>query len=125
MQLVWILLCLCCLCALTMPTSKDTSQIFNREGKNGENNHRREELGSLYTHHSILTQSEPPPISLSLRKDVTLRAAYLLILFLPVTLTSVIAYLSLWFREVIWFKLLQITVAYSGAAFVKWGQWAR
>eukprot|EP01040_Poterioochromonas_malhamensis_P004695 gene4695-5031_t len=107
-----------------MPTSKDTSQIFNREGKNGENNHRREELGSLYTHHSILTQSEPPPISLSLRKDVTLRAAYLLILFLPVTLTSVLAYLSLWFREVIWFKLLQITVAYSGAAFVKWGQWA-
>ena len=55
---------------------------------------------------------------------VLLRAIYLFSLFLPVLLTSGLAYVSPVFRNMIWFNLLYKSIAYSGAAFIKWGQWA-
>ena len=55
---------------------------------------------------------------------VLLRSLYLLLLFLPVVLTALLAYLSQAFCKGIWFALLTHSMAGGGAAFIKWGQWA-
>lgn len=43
------------------------------------------------------------------------RAVYLLVLFAPVLFTAGFAYLSVFFRNYIWFSLLSKTIGYSGA----------
>ena len=53
-----------------------------------------------------------------------LRLLYLSLLFLPVLLTSGLAAVSQLFRTHVWFWLLSQSIALSGAAFIKWGQWA-
>lgn len=52
------------------------------------------------------------------------RSLYLLLLFLPVVLTALLAYLSQVFCRGVWFALLTHSMAGGGAAFIKWGQWA-
>ena len=46
---------------------------------------------------------------------VVLRTVYLIVLFLPVLILSPLAYVSIWFRVNIWFPLLRLTIASSGA----------
>eukprot|EP00597_Dinobryon_sp_UTEXLB2267_P000404 CAMPEP_0170074696 /NCGR_PEP_ID=MMETSP0019_2-20121128/11956_1 /TAXON_ID=98059 /ORGANISM="Dinobryon sp., Strain UTEXLB2267" /LENGTH=488 /DNA_ID=CAMNT_0010285169 /DNA_START=282 /DNA_END=1748 /DNA_ORIENTATION=- len=43
---------------------------------------------------------------------------------MPAIFLSPIAYFSIAFRSSVWFPLLQTSIAHSGAAFIKWGQWA-
>ena len=66
------------------------------------------------------SSSTPPPSYLQL----TLRFLYLLIIFSPVIATSGLAVVSNLFRTHVWFWLLSKSIAVSGAAFIKWGQWA-
>lgn len=68
--------------------------------------------------------SSPDKASLHYRMMLLARAVYLLFLFAPVVLLSVIAYFSSYFSSVVWFPILRLTVGHSGAAFIKWGQWA-
>jgi len=56
--------------------------------------------------------------------DITFRAMYLVILFQPVIWTTPLAMLSSTFRDLIWFNLISIIISHSGAAFIKWAQWA-
>jgi aarF domain-containing kinase len=56
--------------------------------------------------------------------DIIMRATYLFLLFQPVLWTMPLAFFSAVFRNVVWFNLVAITVSHSGAAFIKWGQWA-
>jgi len=52
------------------------------------------------------------------------RAAVLALVFgLPV-LTAPMAFLLTPFREIFWYRLLAFSLGRSGAAFIKWGQWA-
>eukprot|EP01038_Epipyxis_sp_PR26KG_P005215 gene5215-7256_t len=55
---------------------------------------------------------------------VTARCIYLLVVFMPVFITGLFAFPSIAFRHSIWYKLLAYSVGISGAAFIKWGQWA-
>ena len=55
---------------------------------------------------------------------VALRSAYLLLIFSPIIVSSPLAYIFPFFRNVIWYKLLCNTIGTSGAAFIKWGQWS-
>lgn len=57
-------------------------------------------------------------------KSIILRLIYLIWIFLPTFLTSFFAYASSAFRDIIWYRLLTNSMANSGAAFIKWGQWA-
>lgn len=50
--------------------------------------------------------------------ELYLRALYLLVLFLPLLLLAPVAYLSASFREKIWFPILKMTIAHSGAVSV-------
>ena len=56
--------------------------------------------------------------------QVIIRAIYLIILFQPVLWTLPLAYFIPSFMKTVWFPLLYRTIAHSGAAFIKWGQWA-
>jgi hypothetical protein len=51
------------------------------------------------------------------------RGAWLAVLFMPVGLTALPAFLIESLREY-WYRLLRVTLELSGAAFQKWGQWA-
>ncbi|CAM9380778.1 unnamed protein product, partial [Sphacelaria rigidula] len=53
-----------------------------------------------------------------------LRACYLLLVFLIPVVTSGLAYLSSWFRDKFWYGALTRSIALSGTAFIKWGQWS-
>ncbi|CAM9506594.1 unnamed protein product [Chrysoparadoxa australica] len=57
------------------------------------------------------------------RLRVALRALYLAAIFLPPLLTSPLAIFLTWCRPM-WYALLVNTIAWSGAAFIKWGQWS-
>ena len=74
---------------------------------------------------SRLPSDEVPFVySISNTAKLFVRSLYLLLLFAPILMTSWIAYFSSIFRTKIWFKLLSLAIASSGAAFIKWGQWA-
>ena len=52
------------------------------------------------------------------------RAAFLTIMFLLPVMTSPLALLVAPFRNLVWFRLLAFSLGRSGAAFIKWSQWA-
>ena len=56
--------------------------------------------------------------------QLSLRAARLSLHFGPVVSTTFLALCSRRFRQNIWYKWLASSLASSGAAFIKWGQWA-
>ncbi len=56
--------------------------------------------------------------------SVTRRASLLLLLFLLPLGTILPAALFGSFREKLWFSMLGWSIGHSGAAFIKWGQWA-
>lgn len=56
--------------------------------------------------------------------QLLMRSFYLFTIFLPITLTSGIAYLSEHFRNTVWYNWLASSLANGGAAFIKWGQWS-
>ena len=56
--------------------------------------------------------------------QLALRFIYLMLIFSPVILTSGLAMISSIFRTHAWFWMLSNSIAVSGAAFIKWGQWA-
>ncbi|CAM9511751.1 unnamed protein product, partial [Phaeothamnion confervicola] len=58
------------------------------------------------------------------RCAVAFRVAFLAWIFLLPVLTAWIAWFSNSFREEAWYRLLTRSVAASGAAFIKWGQWS-
>lgn len=60
----------------------------------------------------------------SYKLELLSRGLFLLLLFLPVLLTAVFASLSPAFAEHIWYPLFAYLISKSGAAFIKWGQWA-
>lgn len=47
--------------------------------------------------------------------QITVRAFYLLLVFAPMLCTSWLAYLSSWYRSIIWFKLLRFGISQGGA----------
>lgn len=55
---------------------------------------------------------------------LTFRAAYLGLVFLPVTSSAWLAVLIPIFRQQVWYSLLRMSVGRAGAAFVKWAQWS-
>jgi aarF domain-containing kinase len=55
--------------------------------------------------------------------QVLLRALYLFCIFQPILWTAPLAALFSWFRRNLWYNLLFHTLASSGAALIKWGQW--
>ena len=55
---------------------------------------------------------------------IVMRAMYLFWIFFPTVITSQFAYFSTSFCEYVWYPLLSRSLAYGGAAFIKWGQWA-
>lgn len=56
--------------------------------------------------------------------QVALRASYLLMIFAPMFMTSGLAYVSTFYRNMVWFSLLRFGISQGGAAFIKWAQWA-
>ena len=68
---------------------------------------------------SLDWDSRPPSIL-----QLSLRAARLSLHFGPVVSTTWLALFSRSFRKNIWYKWLASCLASSGAAFIKWGQWA-
>lgn len=53
-----------------------------------------------------------------------LRAVYLLILFTPcIAMAPLVHYLGIEFRKT-WIRVVRLTLAKAGPAFIKWGQWA-
>lgn len=52
------------------------------------------------------------------------RALKLSVKFAPVSLTVLLAWLSSWFRQKIWYTWVSACLASGGPAFIKWGQWA-
>lgn len=62
--------------------------------------------------------------SIQFTMKVVLRAMYLSITFSPVILTTLLACISDSFKDKVWFRLVGRAFAFSGAAFIKWGQWA-
>lgn len=64
----------------------------------------------------------PTPSATSLQ--LALRCAYLCLIFSPAIATSGLAMISVLFRTHVWFWILSRSIAISGAAFIKWGQWA-
>ena len=69
---------------------------------------------------SHVDNPEEPNITVAL----IFRALYLIIIFLPLLLTSGFAYISAIFRKYVWFQILSFAISMSGAAFIKWGQWS-
>lgn len=69
---------------------------------------------------AISNPEHPPPTIFQLG----LRFLYLSLIFSPVIMTSGLACISSLFRTHVWFWLLSNSIAVSGAAFIKWGQWA-
>jgi hypothetical protein len=72
-----------------------------------------------------------PPIKSSSTDDLsptalqlTLRAMKLSFHFAPVLSTAGLAFVSSKFRSKVWYKWVAHCLAHSGAAFIKWGQWA-
>ncbi|CAM9738556.1 unnamed protein product [Choristocarpus tenellus] len=55
---------------------------------------------------------------------LAMRASFLFLVFLFPALTACLAYLWPWFREKVWFGALTQSLALSGTAFIKWGQWS-
>uniref|UniRef100_A0A7S4KXT0 Protein kinase domain-containing protein n=1 Tax=Guillardia theta TaxID=55529 RepID=A0A7S4KXT0_GUITH len=55
--------------------------------------------------------------------DLVPRAFQLVLIFSPVGALAIPAYYFEWMRE-FWYSLLRKTLELSGAAFIKWGQWA-
>lgn len=47
--------------------------------------------------------------------QITVRAFYLLLVFAPVLSTSWLAFISSWYRSVIWYKLLRFGISQGGA----------
>jgi hypothetical protein len=56
--------------------------------------------------------------------QLSLRAMKLSFHFAPVLSTAWLALISNKFRSVVWYKWVAHCLAHSGAAFIKWGQWA-
>ena len=87
---------------------------------------RGESLGK-YTRTSLLcmpctrTGNADVPVS---RTRVAQRAMWLGFVFLLPLLSSPLALLLTPFREIVWYRLLALSFGYSGAAFIKWAQWA-
>ena len=57
---------------------------------------------------------------------IIVRALYLAILFTPMLLTAPLAYpaFMVWFRVLFWYPTVCRTLAWGGAAWIKWAQWA-
>ena len=71
----------------------------------------REEAG-------LVEERPPGPLTL------LARALVLLVVFLPVLLTALLAWPWPFFRNRVWFPMLTSALATAGTAFIKWGQWA-
>ena len=71
----------------------------------------REEAG-------LVEERPPGPLAL------LARALVLLVVFLPVLLTALLAWPWPFFRNRVWFPMLTSALATAGTAFIKWGQWA-
>ena len=52
------------------------------------------------------------------------RGLFLLYLFSAAIFTAFFAYLSTSFRSPYWYRMITCAISRSGAAFIKWGQWA-
>lgn len=52
------------------------------------------------------------------------RAIYLLYVFSPMIVTAMLAMIVGGFRSPYWYRIIACAVSSSGAAFIKWGQWA-
>lgn len=52
------------------------------------------------------------------------RAIYLLYIFSPMIVTALLAMIIGGFRSPYWYRIIACAVSSSGAAFIKWGQWA-
>lgn len=69
-------------------------------------------------------EKEPPKLQDPSMLTLILRATTLCFNFAPCMSTCVLAYISDTFRNGIWFDMVQKSLARSGPAFIKWGQWA-
>ena len=109
--------------SLTKPKSAiGNNDIQNSKSNNNHNlNGKLEKLEVVSSHGRIDNSQKKIEVSTF---AVILRTLYLCILFQPVLWTLPLAYLIPIFRNRIWFNLLTKSIALSGAAFIKWGQWA-
>jgi len=125
----WILLCLTFLTVYLAPIcrAREAATLLRRSDTYARVSAKEDPQQKLTevnaTHRKLFEDSGIDRSSLTYKMKIALRACYLLFTYLPVVCTSLLAYLSSVFRDVLWFKLLRRTVANSGAAFIKWGQW--
>lgn len=56
--------------------------------------------------------------------QLILRSIFLFTVFAPIVLTSGLAYISVFFRTYVWYRMITMAITAGGAAFIKWGQWA-
>jgi hypothetical protein len=84
---------------MNLNLSNSTQMVFNQE---------------------MIKENDKPPTALQL----SLRAIELSLHFAPVLTTAWLAVLSNKFRCGIWYRWVASCLASSGAAFIKWGQWA-
>ena len=80
--------------------------------------------GVIPTIKSISNQPILAAYSINDNLNLLLRTLYLILIYLPALILTPWAYLSSWFRRKFWYGILVSTIAKSGPAFIKYGQWA-
>ena len=124
-----VVVCLCFIRIFALPgrsrkkvsMSKDSRLASNSKGVSDKITLKQWNINQVISTHGVKGNGTELDLSVW---DIIYRALYLLILFQPVLWTMPLALVSSTFRNMVWFELLAVAVAHSGAAFIKWGQWA-
>lgn len=108
------------------PLPREDTRLSSDRGKPHDTTSPSTSTSSSSVHSAIPTDPTQPryEVTSTYRWALVLRALYLIAIALPLVLTAPLAYLSPLFCRTIWFPLLKIVLSHSGAAFIKWGQWA-
>lgn len=78
-------------------------------------------------YHKIPKDIEEIPVAVNdqnITFQLVLRSIFLFMVFTPIILTSGLAYISVFFRTYVWYRMITLGITAGGAAFIKWGQWA-
>ena len=92
-----------------------TNIISNNASSSFDSTKSMETKTTNKTASSFLMRNDKLAEDLEQGMKLFLRSLYLLVLFLPTLLLSPLAYGYPWFRMTVWFPLLRLTIAWSGA----------
>lgn len=114
-------------CVSSEPSPSTTTNSYNKPNKQWKiPSHMRINTEELKTFTAISSHGRDDNLIVVEQSTFRLmiRVMYLFLIFFPVIFTAPLAYISTIFRNLFWYTFLSTSMAYSGAAFIKWGQWA-